>query len=422
MSFRAADVYATLQTESATGRRCRPANHPDTASDWEHTVRPLVSVVIATYNRANLLEEALASIYAQEGQGDPFDLEVIVVDDASSDATDAVVGRYPAIYTKHDVNRGVAAALNTGIGASRGAYVGFLGDDDLWLPGKLRMQVPALEAHPDVGLVYGSHTLVGRGAVEEWTIGPSGQVFERLLMGNFVSIITAVARRSALMEVGGFDPTMSGLEDYDLCLRLAYHVRFHFVPGPVAVYRPSPQGLFATTVATGASRELHRRAIMRALGLAPNLSPETIRHVIDQMELTNATYLARLPSRIALPQMLAQLGEYPRAARNTEICDRIAWKAREESVASADPLRAAAAVCKSIELAAGDARGARRLISAVWAEVAVGLLRKRCVGTGLRAAREALRYDFPGLVRRGFVPLGRALRPRANGRAVGGLE
>lgn len=373
-------------------------------------MRPLVSVVIATHNRATILGEALSSVYAQEGQGDLFDLEVIVVDDASSDGTYAVAARYPATYIKHDVNRGVAAALNTGIGVSRGAYVGFLGDDDLWLPGKLRVEVPVLEAHPDVGLVYSSHVLEGRETEEEWTIGPSGHVFEQLLMGDFVSVITVLVRRSALIEVGGFDPLTSGAEDYDLWLRLAHHFRFQFVPGPVAVYRPSPSGLLTTTIASGASRELRRRVISRALALVPDLSPEAVQKVIDQMEFNSAKFLSLLPSRIALPQMLAHLSEYPRVARDRTTRERIAWKAREESVASTDPLHAAAAVCRRIEQALGDTREARCLIGAVWAEVAVGLLRKRCVGQGLRAACEAIRYDFSGVVRRGFVSSGHAVR------------
>src|SRR5262249_34191650 len=118
-------------------------------------MRPLVSAILTTYSRPELLHEALDSVYAQEGQGDIFDLEAVVVDDASPNDARAIVARYQAKYIRHRVNRGLAAARNTGIAATAGAYVAFLDDDDLWLPAKLRSQVPVLESHPDVGAVYG---------------------------------------------------------------------------------------------------------------------------------------------------------------------------------------------------------------------------------------------------------------------------
>ena len=365
-------------------------------------MRPVVTAVLATCNRAELLREALDSVYAQEGQGDVFDLEVVVVDDASSDHTPDVVARYPATYIKLDANQGVAVALNTAMAASHGAYIGFLGDDDLWLPSRLRVQVPVFEANPDVALIYSSHLRAG---VEEVWNDLSGQIFEELLKGNFISTITVLVRQSALSQVGDFEPSVAGTEDYDLWLRLAYHFRCLFVPGPLAVYRPSLGGLFKTTIATGASRDIHRRILKRALALIPDPSAETVQRMTDSMEYNNAKNLATLPSRLALSQMLDHLDEYPRIARDPEICAWIVWKAREESVASPDPLGAAAVVCGRIERAVRDPRDARRVIGAVWTELAVGLARQRRPDQALRAAREALRYDMVGFLGRSFAPL-----------------
>ena len=101
------------------------------------TSKPLVSVVIPTYNRAALLDEALSSAGAQEGAGTLFDEEIVVVDDASSDEMPAVVRRHPPVrYIRHATNRGGSAARNTGMAATSGSLIAFL-DDDLWLPNKL---------------------------------------------------------------------------------------------------------------------------------------------------------------------------------------------------------------------------------------------------------------------------------------------
>ena len=94
--------------------------------------RPLISAIIPTRNRAVLLPRALDSVYAQEGIGEQFDLEVVIVDDASADATPDVVTQYPrARYIRLSTPRGASGARNAGIAVSRGALIAFLDDDDL---------------------------------------------------------------------------------------------------------------------------------------------------------------------------------------------------------------------------------------------------------------------------------------------------
>ena len=119
-------------------------------------MKPVVSVIIPTHNRATLLRTAIATVYAQEGVGELFDLEVIVVDDASSDETAEAARSYPNVkYIRFDDNRGVAAARNAGVKVATGQYIALLDDDDLWLPHKLRTQVPAFALDPTLGMVYG---------------------------------------------------------------------------------------------------------------------------------------------------------------------------------------------------------------------------------------------------------------------------
>jgi glycosyltransferase involved in cell wall biosynthesis len=119
--------------------------------------RPLVSVIIPTHNRSSLLCEALASVMEQEGRGELFELETIVVDDASTDDTRRVAAEYPVRYIRHPTNLGLSAARNSGIAEARGRYVAFLDDDDLWLPHRLQVQLPVMEAHPEVDLVYSTY-------------------------------------------------------------------------------------------------------------------------------------------------------------------------------------------------------------------------------------------------------------------------
>jgi glycosyltransferase involved in cell wall biosynthesis len=131
-------------------------------------VRPLVSVVIPTFNRVATLREALDSVYSQEAIGDVFDLEVIVADDASTDTTADVARDYPLRYVRLEKNAGASAARNAGIRASRGTYIAMLDDDDLWMPHRLRAHVPQLEMRPDVRVVYGQVLVKGDGPDSLW--------------------------------------------------------------------------------------------------------------------------------------------------------------------------------------------------------------------------------------------------------------
>jgi GT2 family glycosyltransferase len=247
--------------------------------------RPSVSAIIATHNRAELVSEALDSIFAQQGLGKQFDVEVVVVDDASTDNTPQVVARYPEVrFIRFAVNRGQAAARNAGINSSSGTYVAFLDDDDVWLPGKLSSQVAALEAHPEAGVAYSQFIITSatpkskyakgsapRGLLFPERSAPSGSVFQRLLFVNLCGIpASPLVRREALTRVGGFDESALTAEDYDLWLRLAFHVPFLFVPGAVAVYRRTDDGNLISSVRRGRYEPVLRLVIERALALLPD--------------------------------------------------------------------------------------------------------------------------------------------------------
>src|SRR5687767_10529446 len=184
-----------------------------------------VSVIIATRNRASLLPRAVESA---RGAAPRLGAEVIVVDDASTDATPEVCERLAGggvRYLRARRRLGAAGARNVGLVASASEYVSFLDDDDARLPGSLDAQVDALAARPDAGLTYG-RALYGDGEgrhsggsyPEEC---PQGDVFWRLLGGNFIPCPSAVFRRECLLKVGLLDEDAPGVEDWDLWVRIA---------------------------------------------------------------------------------------------------------------------------------------------------------------------------------------------------------
>jgi glycosyltransferase involved in cell wall biosynthesis len=203
--------------------------------------RPRVSVVIPTFDRAEVLGRALRSALAQSFD----DVEVIVVDDASGDDTRQRVAelRAPGVRcVVHARRRGGGAARNTGIAEARGALVAFLDSDDEWRPHTLARQVECFErAEADVGVVYTGRTVVGDGTETVWLPRRRGWVLPALLAGNFVGTTSAVmVRRTILQRVGGFDEGLASCQDWDLLIRLARVCRFDGVAEPLVRYHDDP--------------------------------------------------------------------------------------------------------------------------------------------------------------------------------------
>jgi glycosyltransferase involved in cell wall biosynthesis len=208
---------------------------------------PRVSVIIPTYNRAGLLSTAIDSVLAQTYAN----LEVIVVDDGSTDGTSEVVGGYadPRVVGVHVEHTGVLGAVrNAGLARAGGEWVAFLDSDDAWLPEKLDRQATELERRPEVGLVCTNAEIVdGRDALTgapfvDPGLRADGHVFERLVGSNFVIVSTVLARRALVERVGRFAemPLLHGVEDYDLWLRLALVTEFVYIPSALALYRKHP--------------------------------------------------------------------------------------------------------------------------------------------------------------------------------------
>ncbi len=194
--------------------------------------KPAVSVIVPTYNRANLLPRAIKSVLNQTFTN----FELIIVDDGSTDNTLEIVRHFNNRRIRcisHDHTKGGSAARNTGINASRSEYVAFLDSDDEWLPAKLNKQLNLYETSSEkVGLVYTWLVHVfDDGRISHSTSRYKGRIYKELLLKNVVgSASSAIIRRKVLSYVKGFDESLPARQDMDLWLRISEHFDVDVVP------------------------------------------------------------------------------------------------------------------------------------------------------------------------------------------------
>jgi glycosyltransferase involved in cell wall biosynthesis len=199
----------------------------------------LTSIIITTHNRPHLLRRAVESARAAG-----TNIEVIVVDDASSDETGSLCSTLSWIkYVRVERNQRVAGARNVGLLASCGEYVTFLDDDDLRLPNSVDEQVKLLEADKHAGLIYGQAILgdqSGKPTNQIYPlVCPQRDAFWNLLGQNFIPCGSAVFRRSCLNCVGLLDNSLPGLDDWDLWIRIAELYPIIALEKPVMIWRRS---------------------------------------------------------------------------------------------------------------------------------------------------------------------------------------
>ncbi len=202
---------------------------------------PRVSVVIPTCNRAPLLRAAIDSVLGQTFR----DFEIIVVDDASSDETPAMMRALAndrIRYLRQDSKKGQGATRNAGLRAARGSYVALLDDDDEWLPEKLQKQVDLLDTRPaGVGLVYTGFRKIDASSnrmIAEVRPRERGEVFDALARGNWIGTCsTVMLRRICFARAGYFDENLASGADYDMWVRVAKHFQVDCIEEPLVLYR-----------------------------------------------------------------------------------------------------------------------------------------------------------------------------------------
>ncbi len=210
---------------------------------------PTVSVILPTHNRAHTLARAIDSVLAQTYR----DFELIVVDDASSDATPELMAGYddPRVRLYSLKQRGgQCVARNAGLRVAKGRYIAFQDSDDEWHDNKLGRQMAAFVRTPDPSCTacFCRRILVGEGT--EPRIYPQaaarrlqGSLFRLLLQQSLIATPTLIVEKASLEQVGGFDEALSRWVDWDLVLRLAREHRFLFVDETLVISHHSPDSI-----------------------------------------------------------------------------------------------------------------------------------------------------------------------------------
>jgi GT2 family glycosyltransferase len=237
---------------TATPTASRPTD-ARTSSLPAPTVRaPLVSVVVPTHDRPEMLRAALVSILAQTHR----DFEIVVVNDCGTDVRDVIDaldhdGRIT--YVRHAMNRGLAAARNSGIGVARGRYLAYLDDDDRFYPEHLAILVEALDRGPE-RVVYGDALRVvqvpdgsGYRTVARDLRYSNDFDRRRLLVTNQFPVLCVMHERSCLDRVGGFDEALTSHEDWDLWLRLSAEFPFRHLANITAEFTERGDGSSMTS-------------------------------------------------------------------------------------------------------------------------------------------------------------------------------
>lgn len=211
-------------------------------------MKPLVSVIIPAYNTAKFIDVALNSVFTQTYRP----IEVIVVDDGSTDNTADIVKNYQTSKTNktnetnliyiYQENGGRASARNTGIRAARGKYAAFLDSDDLWTPVKLKKQVEIMEANKDIDFLFGdkqrfsdngriiTSSMFKKHGYDEIFFGDPLYVhdgYKKLLQANFIPTGTVIMRRECFERTGFFDENVY-VEDYEFWLRAALFINMAY--------------------------------------------------------------------------------------------------------------------------------------------------------------------------------------------------
>lgn len=201
----------------------------------------LISVIIPVYNGEKTIQATLESVFQQTFP----DFELIIINDGSTDKTLAKVCQYndPRLSIYTNIRQGAAVSRNRGFQYSTGEYIAFLDADDLWTVDKLESQLKALKDHPSATVAYSWTDYINEAGNKLYSgsyLALNGDIYSNLLVRNFLENgSNPMMKRQAFIDIGGFDESLEGGQDWDLYLRLAAKYQFIAVPQVQIYYRVS---------------------------------------------------------------------------------------------------------------------------------------------------------------------------------------
>ena len=203
---------------------------------------PLVSIITPVYNGEKYLLEAIESALAQAYKN----FELLIVNDGSTDNSKSIISAYlsnPKIRYFEQQNAGVAAARNLALRYANGKYIGFLDQDDLWLPDKLSTQIEFLKTNQEIAFVHSRQDYIQADGTpiadypKDWISDLHGKCFTELFRRNRIAVLTVLLRKSVIDDIGFFNETVSRADDYELWLRICSKYPLGFQDKKLALYR-----------------------------------------------------------------------------------------------------------------------------------------------------------------------------------------
>ncbi|HHP7231498.1 MAG TPA: glycosyltransferase family 2 protein [Xenococcaceae cyanobacterium] len=241
-----------------------------------------ISVIIPAYNAERTILATIKSVQQQTFK----DLEIIVIDDGSSDRTREILATIDDERLKINSysNQGLSTARNRGIARAKGKYLSFIDADDLWTPDKLAKQLTALKSNPQASVAYSWMVLMVEATdnheqtsfISGKKVAFTGNVYEKLLLDNFIGNGSNIlVKQGAIASVGEFDTTLKSCEDWDYYLRLAAKYNFALVPEHQIIYRKTP----GTMTSKGSILETEG---LKVIDKAYQTIPQKLQHLKNQ--------------------------------------------------------------------------------------------------------------------------------------------
>jgi glycosyltransferase involved in cell wall biosynthesis len=200
-----------------------------------------VSIILPCYNGAKWIERAIQSILAQT----EADFELIIVDDGSTDNSKALITSFlhdERIRYVYQKNQGFSGAINRGIIESRGQLIGFIGQDDIWLPNKIEIQLKYLVAHPQISLVYSPYYTIDSeeqllSTVKSPKFSSKQKRIYKLFLNNYIGFETVLVKKYCFEKEGLLDQNLIVCSDHDMWLRIAEHFDIGYLDVPAVKKR-----------------------------------------------------------------------------------------------------------------------------------------------------------------------------------------